>query len=123
MKNNGQALISLLVFAVVGMIVVTGAVAVMIINMSTTTTFALGDETYQLAEAGVENGILRFLRNSNYTGETLPIGNGSATITVSGNPTVTITSEGVIGNDHRRLQVVGTYSNNIFTITSWTEIN
>ncbi len=123
MKNNGQALISLLVFAVVGMIVVTGAVAVMIINMSTTTTYALGDETYQVAEAGVENGILRFLRNSNYSGETLPIGNGHATITVSGNPTVTITSDGAIGNDHRRLQVVGTFSNNIFTISSWTEIN
>ena len=94
-----------------------------IINYQASSKFALGEDAYAIAESGAENAIIRLIRNPNYAGETLTVGNGSATITVSGSSTKTIVSEGVRGNFRRKVQVVGGYVNNIFTPTSWTEID
>src|SRR3989344_794613 len=79
-----------------------------------------------VAEAGADNAILRILRdpNSTYGGETFTIGNGSATISVNyALPTVTINSIGTVGSFVRNIEVIGNYSNNKFSITSFKEVD
>lgn len=124
MKKNeqGQALITLLVFMVVGIIITTATVTMAIVSLQSTTEMEISGEVLKIAEAGADNAVLRILRNQSYIGETLIVGNGTATITVSGTTTKTIVSEGVEGNLRRKIQVVGTLSNDIFTVTSWSEI-
>lgn len=120
--KKGQALISLLIFTAIASTVTAGTVAVAIINSQSTTKYAQGEQVYHIAEAGVENAILRLLRDRSYSGETLSIGAGSATITVSGTTNVTITSIGIEGDFKRKIQVVGEFANNAFSTTSWKEI-
>ena len=120
---RGQALVTLLVFCATALIVTAGATAVIIINSQTTGKFAQGEETLHIAEAGADNAVLRLLRDPNYSGETLTVGNGTATITVTGTTTKTIVSEAVNGFFRRKIQVIGSFANNIFTISSWTEID
>ncbi|KKR78337.1 MAG: hypothetical protein UU23_C0001G0101 [Candidatus Curtissbacteria bacterium GW2011_GWA1_40_9] len=121
--QKGQALISLLIFTTIATTVTAGAVAVTIINSQSTTKFTQGETVYHVAEAGIENAILRLLRDRTYSGEILNVDSATATITVSGSGTVTITSEGKIGDNIRKIQVTGTMSNNQFSITAWNEIN
>ncbi len=113
----------LLVLMTTGIIITSAAVILIIVNSQASSKFSLGEDAYAIAESGAENAILRLIRNPSYAGETLTVGNGSATITVTGSSTKTIVSEGVRGNFRRKVQVVGGYVNNIFTPTSWTEID
>ncbi len=122
-NRRGQALISLLVFTAIATTVTAGAVAVTIINSQATTKYTQGETVYRIAEAGIENAILRLIRDRTYIGETLDLAGGTATITLSGTTTVTITSEGKLGDNVRKIQVVGDLVNNQFTQTSWNEIN
>lgn len=122
-KESGQTLITLLVFMVIAVTIITSAVAVTIINSESTSKLAISEEAYLLAQTGADNAALRLLRNPNYTGESLSVGSGTVTVSVSGTTTKTIVSEGVMGNFKRKIQAVGTFSNNIFTISSWSEID
>ncbi|HCR92651.1 MAG TPA: hypothetical protein DIU47_01725 [Candidatus Pacebacteria bacterium] len=76
---------------------------------------------YDIAEAGTENALLRLLRNPAYTGETLTVGDGTATITVTGSGTQTITSTGRLNNYLRKIQVV-VVVDDVDTIQSWMEV-
>jgi hypothetical protein len=122
MHKTGYALITLIVFMSAAMIVVTAAVATIATNMQTTTKLNITEEALAVAESGADNAILRLIRDSAYTGESLPVSNGTATVTVTGTGTRTIVSEGVVSSVHRKVQVVGSYTNTIFTISSWGEI-
>ena len=118
--KTGQALVSLLVFIATATIITAAATTVTIINSQTTGKFAHGEVALTIAQAGADNAILRLLRDPNYSGETdLSIGNGTATITVSGSSVKTIIAEGKDGNFIRKIQVVGTLVNNTFTVSSW----
>lgn len=120
-SQKGQTLVTLLVFMVIGITITTAAVMMTIVNTQNATKFQEGLIAYQVAESGAENAIIRLLRDPSYTGETLTVGAGTATITVSGTTTKTITSSGVNGNYLRKVQVVASYVNNVLTITSWQE--
>ncbi len=121
--NKGHALITLLVFMATAIIVSTAAVAIILINAQATTAHTLGESALAVAEAGADNAVLRLLRDPSYTGETLTVGTGTAVITVTGTTTRTIVSEGSLLGMERRVQVVGSYSNTNFTISSWQEID
>lgn len=121
--KEGQAMTLLLVFVAVASVIISAVVIVTIINSASTSKDSLGEESFLVAEAGAENAIISLVRNPNYTGETMSVGTyGSAIITVTGTTTKTIISEGVVGNFRRKVQIVGNFSNNVFTLTSWTEI-
>lgn len=119
--HKGQTLVTLLIFMVIGITITSAAVILTITNSQNITRFQEGLIAYQIAESGAENAVIRLLRDPSYTGETLTVGEGTATITVSGSSTKTITSVGVNGRYYRRIQVVASYVNNVFTITSWQE--
>jgi len=119
--SQGQALVSLLVFSVIAMAIISAATVLIVNSMYGTTSLERGSIAKQIAESGAENAILRLLRDPGYTGETLPVGDGTATITVSGaNPRV-ITSQGRSGDYLRTVQITADYTN-ILNIISWKEI-
>lgn len=123
-RKNGQTLVMLLVFSAISMIVSTAAVMMTIINTKTTTKFQQSTNTVYIAESGVENAILQLLRNPSYSGETLIVEEGDATVSVIdvGNDQKQIISIGKNGDFLRKLQVIINYSGNILTIVSWKEI-
>lgn len=121
-RQTGHSLIMLLVFMTMAMIITTGAVTVTLINSRATTTWYQGEQTLPLAQSGIENAILRLLRDPNYTGETIQLDVSSVTTTVTGGTTKTITTEATNGSAKRKIQVIGSFTNNVFTISSWREI-
>lgn len=121
-QKKGQALLMLLVFSVIGLLVGSAATTLILVNSSNVQKSQAGLTTLQIAESGMENALIRILRNPNYQGETLTIGQGTATITVTGSGPFTLTSVGSIGNFSRTIQVIADYNNNILTVTSWREV-
>lgn len=119
--QSGNSLIMLLVFSVVATTVAAAAVAV-IINVSQASGKVEGRVmAAQVAESGMENALMRLLRNPNYTGEILPVGTGTATISVTGTTTKTITSIGRINNFLQTIEVIVTYNDSIMSVSSWKE--
>ena len=120
--QKGQTLVTLLVFSVVALTVATAAVAIML-NVSQATNRVEGNVTAaQVAESGIENALLRLLRNPSYTGETLQVGDGSVVITVSGTNTKTVTAVGTLYSHTKTIEAVVTFTNGIMSVTSWKEI-
>jgi len=125
-SRPGQALVLLLVFIAIATTIIGGAVAITIINSQSTSKFALGEKALAVAESGIDNAILRILRdpNSTYVSETLTVDEGSAQVTVSYSlPNILITSQAEVSNIIRKIEVVGTYQNNRLTVTSWKQVN
>ncbi|HVZ11601.1 MAG TPA: hypothetical protein VG965_01095 [Patescibacteria group bacterium] len=121
--KKGQALVTLLLFVVSAIIIISGAVVVIILNSKTNDKFYQGEISYDVAESGAENALIKLLRNPNYTGETLTMGSDTATITVaSQSGVITITSKGKTGNFLRTIKVTASYNNNILSVTSWKEL-
>ncbi len=121
-NNSGQTLVSLLFFMIVAITITSASVIVLLVNSLSTNSFQQGNIALDIAQSGIENAMVRLLRNTNYTGETLTVGSGTATVTVTGaNPKI-ILSQGKVDNFLRQIQVQATNTNNIFTITSWKEI-
>lgn len=121
--NSGAALITLLFFTVIATTVTGAAVVILFVNSLSGAKYQQGTIAYEIAQAGIENAKLRLLRDPSYTGETLPVGNGSAEITVTRDgANYTIVSEGTIGNFMRQIQVEATYNNNLLVITSSEEV-
>lgn len=118
----GQSLVILLVFITIIIVITSGAAIMMISNSQSTTQLSLGIEAGNVAESGVENATLRLLRNPDYSGETLTVGNGTATINVSGTEEKTITVTGTVGEFKKTIRIIGNLSGNIFSVTSWSEI-
>lgn len=123
---RGQALITLLFFTVIGVTVTSAAVVMILVNSLSGTKQQQGLLAYNIAQSGMENGLIRLLRDPTYTGETLPVGSGTATITVTGNGTSSnpfiILSKGTTGVFLREIQVTATYQNNLLTVTSRREV-
>lgn len=123
MKNqNGQALVSLLVFMVIAIVITTGAIFVLISGSVNTSKITQGSDALSIAEAGAENALIRLLRNTSYTGETLVLENGQAVITVTGANPYTIRSVGTHGNFKRTVEVTVQFVNNEMTLTGWEEV-
>ncbi len=102
------------------------AVVMILVNSLSGTKQQQGEIAYEVAASGAENGIIRLLRNPSYTGEVLPVGSGSATITVTGSGTsgdpYIILSKGTTGIFVREVQVTATYQGNLLTVTSRKEL-
>lgn len=121
-KRSGQALVILLFYMIIAITLTTTAVAVVVSNSLSVTRSEQGAHALELADAGAENAIVRLLRSTSYAGEVLTIGQGSATVTVSGTTTKTIRSVGSVSGFSRTVEVVATLTNGILTVSSWQEI-
>jgi hypothetical protein len=120
--KSGQTLIILLVFMMVSIIVTTTAITLAISGVQASGRQVLSSQALDIAESGIENALIKLLRDPSYTGETLTVGDGIATIVVTGSGDNTITSIGRYGNFERTIRVTTTYSAGITSVTSWQEI-
>ncbi len=111
----------LISFVAVAIVVISTALINTYTNTIAATKTQTGDIALSIAESGIENALLRILRDSSYTGETLAIGSGSATITVTGSTAKTIISTGTFGTFKRKIQAIASDSAGILTVTSWQE--
>lgn len=126
--QRGQALITLLVFMIIGLTITSAAIVMILVNSSSGTKQQQGELAYQIAQSGAENAVLRVLRTPPpaYTGEILSIGNGQAVITITGSGTTAspyvILSRGELGNFVRQVEIQARYESNLFEITSEREV-
>jgi hypothetical protein len=120
--KKGQTIVMLMVFMAIAITVTTAAVAISITNSQANLKIQTSSEALSVAESGMENALIRLLRDPTYTGETLPVSDGLATITISGSSPVTITSVGTMGDYVRTVRVTGSFVGVIFNISSWTQV-
>lgn len=120
-RQSGQVLVALLAFMATVIALTTMATVVTLTNALATSKYGSGQEALSVAETGIENAMIRLLRDPAYTGETLTIDTKTATISVSGSTPKTIISVGKSGDFRRTVQATVTYTNNVFTITNWSE--
>ena len=120
--KKGQALTTLLIFTAIALTIITATVMLSVANATSASTTELGAEVYGIAESGAENALIRLLRDPNYTGETLTIGDGQATMTIAGSNPKTISSIGTLGVFRREVQVVVLLTNGVVSIQSWNEV-
>lgn len=121
-NEKGQTLVALLAFMAMAIALTTSATIVTLTNTQAGSAYEQSQKALSYAEAGIDNALIRLLRNPNYSGETLTVGSGTATISISGSGNITITSVGVQNNFQRTIQATVTYTNNTFTLDSWSEI-
>lgn len=122
-NNSGSALATLLIFVATGMIVISAAVSVALINTQATSDLGSGESALQIAESGAEEAIQRLLRDYSYLGGSISFNNGDALISVTGDDTKTITSEATLGDFKRTIQVTVEITDDTITVEDWTEIN
>jgi flagellar basal body-associated protein FliL len=120
--EKGQTLVTLLVFTIVAMTVASAAVAIMINVAQATNRIEGSIDASQVAESGIENALLRLLRDPSYTGETLPVGDGSVVIEVTGTDPKIVTAIGTVNSYSKTVQATVTFTNNIMQVTSWEEV-
>jgi len=120
--KRGQTLVILLVFITVSIIIASAAATLNIVNSTAVSKVEIAESAYNIAESGLENALLRLLRDTSYPGETLTVDAGTATITVTGTNPYTVTSRGEIEGFIRVIQAVVTFSTGVMTINSWQEI-
>lgn len=121
-NQRGQALITLLFFMVIAITITTASVVILFLTMSSATKFEQGTRSYYIAESGIENALLRLLRDPSYSGETITVEDGTAVISVSGTSPYVITSIGETGNFQRTLQVEADYTNGVLSVGEWREM-
>ncbi len=124
-SQAGQALVTLLFLAVMGMTIALAAAVFIFQNMQASSDTQQGIYAYYIAESGIEEGILRMLRNPAYSGtppgQPLYINGGSVVISTSSGGI--ITAVGTYQNSVRQIQVKTVYNNGMLTIQSWKEVN
>lgn len=128
-NNKGYiAFTSLLIISLVALSIAFSISMLGIEEVKTALGFKKGQETQDIAESCIEEGLLRLKNDNTYTGTSQPlnVGGGSCTIIVSGtNPNYTIFATAAI-NGHptynKKIQVKTKRGAGSVTITSWQEI-
>ncbi len=121
--QTGQTLTALLIFMAILVTITAGSVVVIISNVQGAQKLQDGSIALQVAESAAENALLRLIRNPNYTGETMSIGQGTATIIATGTTAKTINIIGQYGNFSRKIRITAGYNNGILVVTPpWQEV-
>jgi len=121
-NQRGSIMIALIIFVIVGMTIASIAVMLVVdvtINLSAQ---QRGNAALDIAESGAENAILMLLRDPGYTGGTLTVGTGQATMSVTGSDPVMIRSVGTLGAARRSVEVRLSRQQGAWTVEEWYEI-
>jgi hypothetical protein len=123
-KEKGQALITLLFFVVISLTITSAAIIIIVVNSVSADKLEEGMIAYYAAESGIENALLRLLRDPDYVGETLTIDGATAEVTVTNTSadTKTVVSVGQNGNFKRTVQAQMIYSNGYYSFSNWKEL-
>lgn len=121
-RQQGQALVMLLFFIMIGIIITTTAIFIIAGNSLAAGNVEQSDVAHAMAESGAERGLLKIVRGD-FTNETindLPDGTVSISIT-NGNPIV-IVSTATFGSYIKKVEVHAT-KNSTTDVVSWKETN
>lgn len=121
LKQKGQSLVTLLVFMAIAMAITAASMTVLLNTMESGTKYSDSLAALAISESGAENGLLRLVRNPNYTGETLTVGEGTATIEVNLTNPMTIISTGKVRNNIKQNILEIVYNIGILNVVSWKE--
>lgn len=122
-SQQGQALVVLLVFMMISIVITSMAVSLVIINSTAASETEQGEMAVKIAESGIENALIRLIRNPSYTvTETLTLDDGTVTATISGSNPIIIVSRGTVGNFVRSASVSAQFIDTVLTIHSWQEV-
>lgn len=123
MRQNGQVLVSILIIMAVA-ILATG-VSVVASSLSRTTGITnASDKLLYAAESGLDDALIKFLRDQSYGGEIISMGGVSVSIDVE-QPTPTeliITSQAAQGNLVREVEISADFVNNVLSVNTWKQI-
>lgn len=121
---SGQALVTLLFISVIGITIATAAAIIIFQNIKSSSVVEQGMTAYFIAESGVEEAILRTLRNPSYSGTPtgIPISIDGGSLVISTSSGGIITAVGTFNNAVRKIQVKTVYNNGVLSIVSWKEI-
>lgn len=124
-KQKGQALVTLLFIALIGITVTISAAVFIFQNIKATSITEDGVDAYYIAEAGIQEALLRKIRFASYSGtligQPLQVGGGTVEIAVSTASGI-ITAIGRYNNSVRKLQAKTVYNEGVLIIQSWKEI-
>lgn len=128
--QKGQSLISLLFFMLIGITVISAATIILTTDILTASTSEQSTMSYYAAEGGIEDALLRTLRNPTLVTSspyTITTSDGTALVTIQntisgGTITDTITSIGTSGSTTRKIQAITGYVGGKRTVTSWKEM-
>lgn len=121
LKQKGQSLVTLLVFMAIAMAITAASMTVLLNTMESGTKYSDSLAALAISESGAENGLLRLVRNPNYTGEALTVGEGTATIEVNLTYPMTIVSTGKVRNNIKQNILEIVYNIGILNVVSWKE--
>ncbi len=121
-NNHGNTLVLLVIFSAIAITITTAAAISTIINTEAALKTQEGYLILDQAESGVENAMLRLLRNPSYTGETITIDNATVVISVTGTSPITITSQATSSNFSRTVVATVIDASGALTISSWQEL-
>lgn len=121
-RERGQTLVLLLIYVIIALTIASAAITMSLVSSGSTDKVYQGVTAYDVAESGAETAMLKLLRDPSYTGETLTVDGGTATITISGTTVKTVTSIGTLGNFTKTISATADISNNILTVTSWRQL-
>ena len=121
-KNNGSALLAVIVISAVATVIFTSASTSLLGQLIQSNTSSNTTKAYLLAESGIEDAILNLLRNQTYSGNTLTVNGSDITINVTGTNPKTITSTVEFNNTKRTIEVIVLSTENNLQINSWREI-
>lgn len=129
-RQEGQALITMIFIATIGITIILAASIFILQNIRSTSLVEEGTVAYYAAESGVQEALLRLIRDSNYSGtpQGQPIiidvdGLQASVVVTASSASGVIIATGTYNNSIRKIQVQTVYNNNVRTITSWKEIN
>lgn len=120
-NKTGHIVIILLVVSLVAVAISSAAVAWIIDDTYAGSRIQRGLKTFVAAETGIENAMLRLLRDPSYTGESLVVDDATVTISVTGGSNKTITSQASLENFSKKIEVQTEYTEGVLTIISWSE--
>lgn len=120
--QGGQALVTLLIFTAMAITITTTGAVLLITNLRGTTSTVASYDAYMVAESGVENALMQLLRNPNYSGETLTINNGTATITVEGDNPKIVTAVGRAHGFQRTVEAQVNDTLGMLEVLNWQEV-
>ncbi len=123
--KRGQTLVVLLVFMMVAITVITVSVLLAISASQSSGRAVFTWQAYDIAESGLNDALMNLLRNPYYTtppgGSTLTVGDGIATIMVTGTGgNNVIISSGQVGSYVRVVRADTSYNGSL-VVTSWRE--
>ncbi len=118
--KSGQILTSVIVFIAFGLSVIALSSILTIINLQNTAKNIISVQALSYAEAGVEDAILRLIRDPAYPGGVATLDSATVAVTISGDAiNKTVTSTATYNGFTKKIVVVASLANNKLTLVSW----